>query len=206
MIKILGRANSLNVQKTMWCAAELGLDVERLDIGGAFGGNDTSDYLALNPNGKVPVLVDGDFTLWESNSIVRYLSEMYGTSPWMPDNTQSRAHANQWLDWYTSTLNGPMTVIFWAAVRTAPKHQTQAMFDDGLKDGARLWGLLDTHLKDKDYVLGQNLTLADVAVGCGVYRWYGMAIDRPPLPNLEKWYARLQDRTTYQQHVMVPIT
>ena len=82
MVRVLGRANSINVQKVMWLAAEIGLDVERVDVGGAFGGNDTADYLAKNPNGRVPVLEDGDFVLWESNAIVRYLTEKYGSAPW----------------------------------------------------------------------------------------------------------------------------
>ena len=82
MVRVLGRANSINVQKVMWCAAEIGLKVERVDVGGAFGGNDTLEYLAKNPNGRVPTIEDGDYVLWESNSIVRYLAETYGDSPW----------------------------------------------------------------------------------------------------------------------------
>jgi len=206
MIKILGRKNSLNVQKAMWTAAELELDIVREDIGGAYGGNDTAEYLALNPNGKVPVLMDGDFVLWESNAIVRYLSEVYGQSPWLPKDVQTRALCHQWQDWYTGTMNGPMSTVFWTVVRTPPSWQTGEMFDLGLKEAARLWGILDHHLKSRDFVCGHDLTFGDVAVGCGVYRWYGMEIDRPSLPSLEKWYARLQDRACYREHVMVPIT
>ena len=90
MVRVLGRANSINVQKVMWMAAEIGLDVERIDIGGAFGGNDQADYLAKNPNGRVPTLEDGDFVLWESNSIVRYLAEKYGSSPWLPAKIEDK--------------------------------------------------------------------------------------------------------------------
>jgi len=108
MIKILGRANSVNVQKAMWCAAELGLKVERTDIGGAFGGTDTDEYGALNPNRKIPVLIDGDFTLWESNTIVRYLCAQYGDANWRLPTAASQAHADQWMDWYLTTLHPPM--------------------------------------------------------------------------------------------------
>ena len=96
MLQVLGRPNSVNVQKVMWCLAELGLEVERSDIGGAFGGNDQAQYLAKNPNGKIPTLINGDYVLWESNAIVRYLCDQYRAGGWYPDSAQQLGHANQW--------------------------------------------------------------------------------------------------------------
>ena len=129
MLKILGRATSINVQKVMWCAAELGIEVDRVDIGGPHGGNDTPEYLGKNPNGLVPTLEDDDFVLWESNSIVRYLAETRGQAHWFPAEATGRALVSQWMDWYLTRLHPPMTVIFWGQVRTAPEdrdHEAEA--------------------------------------------------------------------------------
>ena len=121
MLRVLGRRTSVNVQKVMWLAAELDLEIERVDIGGPFGGNDDPDYLSKNPNGLVPTLEDGDFILWESHSILRYISEKYGRSPWSPEDETGRALASQWMDWYLTKLHPHMTVIFWQLIRTAPE-------------------------------------------------------------------------------------
>ena len=121
MLKILGRSSSINVQKVMWCAAELGAEVERIDIGGKYGGNDTPEYLGLNPNGLVPTMEDGEVVLWESNTIVRYLAETRGSPPWFATDAAGRGLASQWMDWYLTRLHPPMTVIFMGQVRTAPE-------------------------------------------------------------------------------------
>ena len=105
MLKILGRSSSINVQKVMWCAAELGAEVERIDIGGKYGGNDTPEYLAKNPNGLVPTMEDGEVVLWESNTIVRYLAETRGSQPWFASDAAGRGLASQWMDWYLTRLH-----------------------------------------------------------------------------------------------------
>lgn len=156
MIKVLGRANSVNVQKVMWCAAELGLPVERSDIGGAFGGNDSSDYLAQNPNGKVPTLLDGDFVQWESNAIVRYLCDKYAAGPWQPDTPELRGHANQWMDWYITTLHPPMTTLFWQLIRTAREDRDLVAINSAITQCSAFWTMLDHHLTDRPYILGDH--------------------------------------------------
>lgn len=206
MIQILGRPNSVNVQKVMWSAAEIGVPVERHDIGGAFGGNNTEDYLSKNPNGIVPTLVDGDFVLWESNSIVRYLSEAHGSAPWFPTSVEDRAHCSQWLDWYLTTLHAPMTTIFWQLVRTSAEDRDQAALDAAVVNAGKLWAKLDNHLASRSYVTGDALTMGDVAVGCAAYRWHAVDITRPDLPNLKRWWDDLASRDAYQQHVMLPLT
>jgi len=206
MIRILGRANSVNVQKVMWCAAELEIPVERSDVGGAFGGNDTEEYLAANPNGKIPTLIEDDFVLWESNAIVRYLCEQHGTAPWFPDNARNRGLANQWMDWYLTSLHAFMTVIFWQLIRTSPEDRDDLAIRSATEQAADLWAILDQHLADRDFVLGDHPSMADIPVGCAAYRWHEMAVDRPELVNLKSWWQRLADRTTYRQHVMLPLT
>ncbi|MCV0425404.1 MAG: glutathione S-transferase family protein [Roseibium sp.] len=206
MIKVLGRANSVNVQKVMWCAAELGLDVERSDIGGAFGGNDAADYLLKNPNGRVPTLVDGNYVLWESNAIVRYLCDKYGSSPWMPGTAESRGHANQWMDWYLAELHPPMTTLFWQLVRTSPSNRDVAAIESAIEKCSALWQVLDNHLSSRPYLLGDQLSMADIPVGCSAYRWHCMEFPRPDLPSLRTWWTRLTERPSYKSGVMVPIT
>jgi len=206
MIEVLGRPNSVNVQKVMWCAAEIGVPVERHDIGGAFGGNTTEDYLSKNPNGIVPTLIDGDFVLWESNSIVRYLSEAHGSAPWYPASVEERAHCNQWLDWYLTTLHAPMTVIFWQLIRTAEADRDLGALEAATDKAGQIWAILDSHLAARAFVTGDELTMGDVAVGCAAYRWHNLDVSRPELPNLKRWWDNLASREAYQQHVMLPLT
>jgi len=206
MIEILGRANSVNVQKVTWCAAELGLDVERKDIGGQFGGNDTADYLAKNPNGRIPTLIDNGFILWESNSIVRYLCQTYGRDSWQPADPKVAALANQWMDWYLTTLHAPMTTLFWGLIRTAPEEQDWTAINKAAEVGAQTWSILDRHLVDREFVTGEQLTMGDIPIGCAAYRWHCMDFQRPELPNLKRWWDRLNERPAYREHVMLPLT
>ena len=206
MIKILGRPNSVNVQKVMWTAAEIGVSVDRHDIGGSFGGNTTDDYLAINPNGRVPTLVDGDFVLWESQAIVRYLSEVSGTTPWYPASTKDRGLCNQWMDWYTANLHPSMTVIFWQLIRTHKTERNNAAVATALVEASKEWSILDKHLENNAYILGDELTMGDVPLGCAAYRWHTMDIKRPYLPNLKRWWESLAVRRVYKEHVMLPLT
>ena len=206
MIKILGRPNSVNVQKVMWTAAEIGVNVDRQDIGGAFGGNDTEDYLAKNPNGQVPTLVDGDFVLWESQAIVRYLSESYGVAPWYPASLKDRGLCSQWMDWYIANLHPAMTVMFWQLIRTSDADRNNAAVATAAVDAAKEWAILDKHLENNAYLLGDGLTMGDVPLGCAAYRWHSMDIERPDLPNLKRWWDSLAARDAYKKHVMLPLT
>ncbi len=205
MLRILGRSSSINVQKVMWFTAELDLEVDRVDIGGKFGGNDTPEYLGLNPNGLIPTMEDGDCVLWESNTIVRYLAEAHGGPPWFPADAQGRGLANQWMDWYLTRLHPPMTVIFWTLVRTAPEDRDQEALDQAIEKATELWTLLDKHLGKSDFMTGETPAMADIPIGCSVNRWYTMDVPRPPLANLEAWHGRLKERPAYREHVMVPL-
>ncbi len=206
MLKVLGRASSINVQKVMWCCAELELAVERVDIGGPFGGNRDPDYLEKNPNGLVPTLEDGDFVLWESNSIMRYIAETYGGEAWFPTDGQRRALANQWMDWSLSAMHPPMTAIYRALVRTTPEDRDTEALGAARDKAAGLMAILDSRLAANAYVAGDQPSMADIALGGYPYRWYTLPLERPPLKNLEAWYGRLQERAAYRDHVMLPLT
>lgn len=206
MMKILGRANSVNVQKVMWCAAELDVDVARSDVGGAFGGNDTDAFRAMNPNGRIPVLVDGDFVLWESNAIVRYLCDQYGTGDWRLPTSSQLALAGQWMDWYLTSVHPPMTTLFWQLVRTGPAKRDEEKIASAISDSAKLWTILDQHLATRDYIMGDYPSVADIPLGSSAYRWHSMDFTRPELPNLRAWWERLVERGAYRENVMIPLT
>ncbi len=123
MLRILGRASSINVRKVLWTCAEIGLPFEREDWGSGFQPTDTAEFLALNPNAMVPVIQDGDVTLWESNTIIRYLANRYGHSTLYPDTAIERARVDQWIDWQASDLNRAWSYAFMALVRQSPAHQ-----------------------------------------------------------------------------------
>ena len=207
MIHIWGRANSVNVQKVLWCCAELGLPYDRTDAGMQYGRVRDPDYLAMNPNGRVPTLVDGDFVLWESNSIMRYLCLEYGGTALYPAPSRQRAGVDRWLDWTLSTLQPAERDVFWGYVRTEPAKRDMAKIDAGVEAVTALWRLLDTHLADRRFVEAEAFTIADLALGCYARRWFGIAeISRPPLPAIERWYDRLQEREGFRRWVAPPLT
>ena len=204
-ITIYGRVTSSNVQAVMWGAAELGIAVNRLDYGHSFGGTDTPEFLTMNPFGRVPVLKDGDLTVFESCAILRYLSERYGDGgAFWPGNPARRATVDQWAEWGKVTLALSFTVpIFWSVVRTSAKDRDAAALAraiDAFHDHLRY---LEAQLHDRSYVMGEELTLADIVIGHVLYRYFDIRIDRADLPNVSEYYKRLTDRAAYREHVMV---
>ncbi len=206
MLKILGRNNSVNVIKVLWCAAELGLDFDRTNIGGAFGGNDQPEYLAKNPMGRVPTVEDGDLILWESQAIVRYLAATHGIGTLWPEDPGERALSDLWMDWYTAHLHPPMTTIFWGLVRTAEADRDNDAITAAKVEAGKLWSVLDQHLEGRDFVNGEQLTIGDFPVGAAAFRYYSLVEERPAMPNLDRWYAALGEMPAYRKHVMNPLS
>ncbi|MBM3572246.1 MAG: glutathione S-transferase [Alphaproteobacteria bacterium] len=201
MLKVWGRRNSSNVQKVMWAIGELKLPHERADIGGPFGGNRDAAYLAKNPNGLVPTIEDGDFVLWESNAIVRYLAAKHDLGGLCPSHLQERASADRWMDWQVSTLGAAIFPMFWNLVRTpADKRDMKAVEESRVKTGEAL-KILDAQLARADFVAGKRFTMGDIPVGIMAYRWFAFPIERPNLPALKAWYDRLAARPAFQEHV-----
>ena len=201
MLKILGRTTSSNVQKVLWCCGEIGLAFERSDVGGAFGGNRTAEYLALNPNGLVPTIDDDGFVLWESNPIVRYLAAKHAMGTLCPADLRKRADADRWMDWQQTVAAGPMGVLFRALLRAPPDNVEPAELDAARRRAMAALVILDAQVGRARYVSGPELTMADIALGFIPHRWFKMPIERPSLPNLERWYRDLCERPAYRQHV-----
>ncbi len=206
MLKIWGRANSVNVQKVLWCADTLGVRYERFDVGGAFGGNREPHYLHMNPNALVPTVDDDGLVLWESNTVVRYLAGKHGMDTLCPRDLGARAGVERWMDWQLSTVHGPMATIFIGLIRTPPEKRDMPAIDAAVKVMGEIWSRLDRHLADRAFVGGAALTMGDIPVGCFVYRWFNLAIERPELPHLRAWYDRLTALPVYRRHVMIAMT
>ncbi len=206
MIRIWGRNNSINVQKAMWACAEAGLEVERIDVGGAFGGLDTPEYLALNPNRRIPTLEDDGLVLWESNVIVRYVAARYAPGRLSPEAPGPRALAEQWMDWEQTTLIPTMFPVFWGLIRTPPEKRDWEAIRAGearLKD---LFAIVDAQLARQPYLGGESFTMGDIPVGAATHRWLNLEVEHPALPHLAAWHERLSARPPYRQHVALPVT
>lgn len=208
MLTIWGRANSVNVQKVLWLCDELRLDHHRIDAGGRFGRTSDPDYLTMNPNGLVPTLVDGDFVLWESHSILRYLALEYGAGRALyPDTPKGRVSVDRWLDWTLSRLQPAQRPVFWSLIRTPPAERDMASLNAAAEDLAHLWQVLDQHLGGRTYTEGDNFTIADVALGANARRWFAFeGIRKPDMPHLEDWYRGIQDRDGFKRYVGAPLT
>jgi glutathione S-transferase len=201
-----GRSTSSNVMKVIWLLEELKLPYERMDVGGPFGKTDTAEYRAMNPTGLVPTLQEDDFTLWESNAILRYLCNAHApaTSLW-PQQPQARANVDRWLDAQQTVLNRPQGVIFLNLVRTKPEQRDQAAIAQAIKEAGRAWGMIGAELGKHAFIAGSELTLCDIAWGVHVHRWFTMEFDRPEIAHVRAWYDRLLTRPVYKEHIARPL-
>ena len=205
VIEIWGRANSLNVQKVLWCLGELGVPFERYDAGGLYGVNKEPDFLSRNPTGLVPLLSEDGFDLWESNTIVRYLAARHGAGSLWPEDPAARALSEKWMDYQLGTVFPAFKDAVLGLIRTPPENRRDPeKIAASVRATAETLAVLDTHLQDREYVAGDSLTVGDVALGPTIYRWLTLDIDRPPMPNLQAWHDRLGTRPPYREHVMVP--
>ena len=206
MLVIWGRINSINVQKVLWCCEELALEYRRVDAGGAFGIVNTPEYRKLNPNGLVPTIEDDGLVLWESNAIVRYLAAKYPAAGIWPTDLRTRALADQWLDWSHTTYLPALRNMFLGLVRTVPEKRDMPAIEQSRADTATALEIVEAHLATHDYLAGNAFTMGDIAMGCGVWRWLSLPIERPALPNVQRWFERLALRPPYRKAVMLPLT
>ena len=202
MLEIWGRPYSSNVIPVIWTANELGLDYTLQLAGGSFGKLDTETYGHINPNRMIPAIKDGDFCLWESLSIVRYLCDRYGSGGLSPEDIQVRAVADQWMEWSASKAFSPVIYLFFATVRTEPNERDKAKINKLRDEAHEALIILDAHLANRPYVCGDSFTMGDIPIGCVTYRYFNVDVERPPLLNVEAWYDRLSQRPAYQKHVM----
>jgi len=205
MLTILGRRTSANVMQPLWLADELGLEYEQVNVGGPFGGNDQPEYLELNPTGLIPTIIDDGFVLWESNAITRYLAARYGADPLYPENLQTRALADQWMDFENTMIMPNMVPIFWGLVRTAPEERDMSRIAAAISRAGELWAMVDAHLANNDYIAGRHFSMGDIPLGPQIHRWFELVPEHPAAPHLEAWYQRLTERPAFRAHCMNPL-
>ena len=205
MRSVYGRPNSQHTQKVLWACAELALDFQFVHTGRVSTGELDPEYRRLNPNGLVPTLVEDDFVLWESNTIIRYLAGRYGGSLFMPDDLRARALGERWMDWQATTLNDAFRPVFRPLVEGPPEAREPAALRPAVAKLNDTIAVLDRHLVESPFVAGADFTVCDIPVGVHAYRFFKLDIERRPLPALEAWYRRLSEREPFRRHVMVDL-
>lgn len=207
MRKLWGRASSSNVMKVLWTLDELGLGYDRIDAGGAFGRTREPEYRAMNPMGLVPTLQEEDgWALWESNAICRYLCNAYAPdSALYPKAPRPRAAVETWMDWTLGHVTAPMVTIFFTHVRIPEPERDWAAEGKAREECGKLWGIVDAQAAGSRFLCGDELTLADIAMGCWIHRWFALPIERPELRNLRKLYDALLTRPGFTKHVALPL-
>ncbi|MGE0045553.1 MAG: glutathione S-transferase family protein [Hyphomonadaceae bacterium] len=205
MLTIFGRRSSSNVQKVMWLVGELKLPHRLVPLGGDHGGLDDPAFTALNPNGRIPTIKEGDVVVWESHAILRYLAANYGGEIFWRENAAERSLSDRWMDW-AQTVWQPSFVdgVFWGWYRTPEAQRNERVVAEAIRASAQLMQLLDRVLAERSFLAGDTLTLADIAVGATLFRYFNLDIERPRVANVEAWRARLEARPAYREHVMIP--
>ncbi|MGH6874459.1 MAG: glutathione S-transferase family protein [Aestuariivirgaceae bacterium] len=204
MITLWGRRNSMNVQKVVWTLEELGVAYERHNAAGSYGGTNTPGFKTMNPMGLVPVLRDGDTTMFESNAIVRYLAARYGEGNLRPREPGALAKAEQWMDWAQINIGPPMMALFFQSVRTAPDNRNKEVSLQVTEQLRKLLPVADAALAGSPFLAGEKLSFGDVPLGAMIWRLSCFDWQWPALPNIGRWHEALKARPAYQKGVMIP--
>jgi glutathione S-transferase len=201
VLQVLGRSSSINVRKVLWLCAEMDLPCQHEEWGRGFRPIDTPEFRALNPNALVPVIRDGDFVLWESNSICRYLAHKHHRVDLLPTGPAERALVEQWMDWQALELNTAWRYAFMALVRKSPDYTDAVAIESSVREWNRHMVMLDEQLsRTGAYVLGDTFTLADIVLGLATHRWHMVPMARPELPAVQAYYECLSQRPAYLAH------
>ena len=207
MLTVLGRANSSNVVKVLWCLDELGMPYQRFDAGMEHGVVDTPEYRAKNPNGRIPTIEDEGAVLWESNSCIRYLCLKAGgdAGGLYPTAPMARASVDRWLDWQLSTLAPAERDLFWGMVRTPVATRDMAKVRAAVTNSAPCWAIIENRLADgRLHIDGAGFTLADITLGAFARRWFGEEVrvpDMPHFPRVAAWFSRIGERPGFVRWV-----
>ena len=197
MLKILGRVTSINVRKALWVLDELGVAYEREDWGLPLRDPMVPAFLALNPNGQVPVLIEGDFVLWESIAIMGYLNQTHGGGALMPSDSRAQALAMQWVLWQNNDMASHWGYPLRAIIRKEPGFDDARKLADNIAVWADKMAIIDAHLaRSGAFVVGEQFSLADIAITLGLHRWFAIPFDHPPLPAAEAYYQTMLQRPT----------
>jgi len=195
MLKILGRVTSINVRKALWALDELGVPYEREDWGQPLRDPRVPEFLALNPNGQVPVLIEDDFVLWESIAIMGYINQAHGKGALLPETAREQALVMQWVEWQNTELGAHWGYPLRAIIRKEPGYDNA----DALAKSIALWAgkmaIIEAHLaKGGAFVVGECFSLADIAITLGLHRWFAIPFEHAPMPAAQAYYERMMER------------
>jgi glutathione S-transferase len=204
MITVWGRRSSVNVQKVLWALGEAGVEFDRVTVGGSFGGLDTREYKKLNPMQLVPAIKDGTITMAESHAILRYVSRRYGKGTLQPRGFRALALAEQWVEWTATTFAPAIAPIFMNKIRKPAEEADEQAVKRAVQASAKVFRLANGRLGRRPFVAGKAFSYGDIPLGATYWRYKNLEIDRPPLPNLDRWFEALQERPAYREWVMVP--
>jgi glutathione S-transferase len=183
----------------------LAIEHRHIEAGGQFGGLDTPEFMAMNPHGRVPVIDDDGTIVWESHTILRYLAARYGRGTFWSEDAAQRSLFDRWMDWSQTALQRDFLIgVFWGFYRTPELQRNMPEIKESIDRCTRHFQFLDRLLIGQRFMLGDNFSLADIPIGTNLYRYFNLEIERPSVPSVEAWYRRLQDRSAYRTHVMVP--
>jgi glutathione S-transferase len=204
MLKVWGRNTSSNVQKVIWGLAEMKLPFERIDVGGKFGKTKDDFYLAMNPNSLVPTLEEEDgFTLWESNSILRYVAAKHSNRTLEPADLKARALASKWMDWQLSVMAPSITPVFWGLIRTPPEQRDAKAIAAGKEKTVAAAKIMDAQLGKTKFMAGDEFSYGDIPLGIMIYRYMQLIPERPALSNLDRWYGAISSRPAFKERIAV---
>ena len=200
-LKILGKASSINVRKVLWTCEELGVSYEREDWGSGYASTHSPEFLRLNPNAQVPVIIDEAGVLWESNTICRYLAGKHHNTDLLPTNRRrALAWSSGWIGKPPNSMRpGAMRSWRWSArIRSS---RTRIRLPSAFAAGTQKMGILEHQLATtKAYVAGPHFTLADIVIGLSVNRWLMTPMERPDYPAIDEYFQRLALRPGFMKH------
>lgn len=197
MLTILGRDTSASVQKIMWLCDECNIEFKREDVD-----YHAPEYLKLNPNGKIPCVIDDDFVIWESNAILQYLGTKHALNTWSPTHLRVSARVRQWMDWSSCEAYRAAEPVWIGMVKMPADQRDMAAIDKGREVWSKKLAILDQHLAGNTYIVGDTITLCDIPLAILAYRWYGLPIEHEHYPNLKRWYDSIAARPAFQKNVI----
>ncbi len=203
-MQLYARRTSSNCQKVLWFLGELGLEHEFVPTGGDAGGLDRPEYRAMNPNARVPTLLDGDLAVWESHTILRYLAATRAPGRWWPADAAERTRIERWMDWSQSGFDASFMSLFWGYWRTPEGDRDETLNRAHARRSAAFLRVMDEALEKQPYLAGPDLSLADVPAGSLMFRYANLDVTESLPPNVARWYAKLCERSAFQEHVMLP--
>ncbi len=203
MIQLWGRKNAYNVQKILWILSELNINFIHKDVGSKEGDLEKQNFLKINPHSRIPVLVENNSSIWESNTIIRYLSASYSKEYLWPVNPMQRTYAERWMDWELATLQPDFIDLFWNYYRTPEKDRDANLVEYSKKRCIQHFSILNEHLKLNEYVAGKSFTMGDISCATCLYRYFEMGLNVEKPSNLMAWYNKLSSREAFKKNIMV---